>query len=143
MVIGGVVVAAGGLVGATLFRNKKRRTLSNYLARIDSTYNEFAVDREECRTRLDRLKSDVIEMLNKGKIDEGHFLMLDEKISEYMKDLIQATPKYKRTMNPSEGSGIEDTGDNAKTTGQIKYCSNCGAKLSLDEKVCKRCGTTQ
>ena len=46
-------------------------------------------------------------------------------------------------MNPSEGSGIEDTGDNAKTTGQIKYCSNCGAKLSLDEKVCKRCGTTQ
>lgn len=143
LVIGGVVIAAGGLVGATLFRNRKRRTLSNYLARIDSTYNEFAVDREECRTRLERLKTDVIEMLNKGRIDEGHFLMLDEKISEYMKDLIQATPKYKKALNSKEGGSIEDADGSKQTEGQIKYCSHCGAKLSLDEKVCKRCGTTQ
>lgn len=121
-----------------MFRNSKRRTLSNYLARIDSTYNEFAVDREECRTRLEELKSDVIGMLNKGKIDEGHFLMLDEKITEYLKDLIQATPKYKRA------SGAEDatagTGVRSGTVDQFKYCSNCGAKVSLDDKVCKQCG---
>ena len=140
LVVGGAAVAVAGIVGVALFRNKKRRTLSNYLAKIDSTYNEFAVDREECRTRLERLKSDVIEMLNKGRIDEGHFLMLDEKISEYMKDLIQATPKYKRTLGPAEGS-VEDVG--VQATGQIKYCSNCGAKLSVEDKVCKRCGTTQ
>ena len=140
LTIAGAAVAVAGLVGVALFRNKKRRTLSNYLAKIDSTYNEFAVDREECRTRLERLKSDVIEMLNKGKIDEGHFLMLDEKIGEYMKDLIQATPKYKRTLSPAE-SRVEDVGIQA--TGQIKYCSNCGAKLSVEDKVCKRCGTTQ
>jgi len=138
-----VIVAAGGLVGWTLFKNRKRRTLSNYLERIDSTYNEFAVDREECRTRLERLKSDVIDMLNKGKIDEGHFLMLDEKISEYLKDLIQATPKYKRTSSTEDVSEAGNVGGSTQTAGQIKYCSNCGAKLSLAEKVCKRCGTTQ
>jgi len=128
-------------MGATLFRSSKRRTLSSFLARIDSTYNEFAVDREECRTRLERLKSDVIEMLNKGKIDEGHFLMLDEKISEYMKELIQATPKYKRTTGTDDAiAGPSVSGTSAD---QFRYCSNCGAKLPLDEKVCKKCGATQ
>jgi len=128
-------------MGATLFRNNKRRTLSNYLARIDSTYNEFAVDREECRTRLETLKSDVIEMLNKGKIDEGYFLMLDEKISEYLKELIQASPKYKRTSGTVDD--VAGTAAPGSSVDQFRYCSNCGAKLSLDEKVCKKCGATQ
>jgi len=142
IVIAVIVVAVGGLIGATLFRNSKRRTLSNYLARIDSTFNEFAVDREECRTRLERLKSDVIEMLNKGKIDEGHFLMLDEKISEYMKELIQATPKYKRTTGTDNGIAAAPD-DRGTSVDQFRYCSNCGAKIPLDEKVCKKCGATQ
>ena len=97
---GGVVVAVGGVIGATFLRNRKRRTLSNFLTRIDSTYNEFAVDREACRTRLERLKRDVIEMFNEGKINEGHFLMLDEKISEYLKELMQATPKHAERRVP-------------------------------------------
>jgi len=124
-----------------VFRNSKRRTLSNYLARIDSTYNEFAVDREECRSQLERLKTDVIEMLNKGKIDEGHFLMLDEKITEYLKDLIQATPKYKRaSVTDDTTAAATDVRSGTATVDQLKYCSNCGAKVSLDDKVCKQCG---
>jgi ribosomal protein L40E/peptidoglycan hydrolase CwlO-like protein len=129
-VIGVAAVAAGGLSYATLFRNKKRHKLSSYLAKIDSTYNEFAVDREECRTQLERIKSDVLEMLNKRQIDEGHFLMLDEKISAYLNQLAQATPKYKHATTP-------------EAPVQIRYCRSCGAKLLPDEKVCRKCGTTQ
>lgn len=143
IVIGCAVVAAGGLTWSTLFRNRKRHTLSSYLAKIDSTYNEFAVDREECRTRLERIKSDVIEMLNKRQIDEGHFLMLDEKISEYQKQLMQATPKYRRSSASDDSSGAGSASGSAQATSQIRYCRKCGAKLLSDEKVCKKCGTTQ
>ena len=120
-----------------MFKNRKRGALSSYLERIDSTYNEYAVDREECRTRLERLKRDVIELLNKGKIDEGHFLMLDEKITQYLKDLTLASPKYKRT--------VMDNGPPTETnvSQENRFCSNCGAKLSREDKVCKKCGTTQ
>ena len=96
-----------------MFRNRKRttRTLSSYLAKIDSTYNQYAVDREECRSQLEQLKRDAIEMLNKGKIEEGHFLMLDDKITQYLKDLTQATTKPERTP------GTDDTKER-KTTNQ-------------------------
>ena len=141
LALGAIVVVVGGLIGVKFLGNRKRRTLSNYLTRIDSTYNEFAVDREDCRTRLERLKRDAIEMLNEGKIDEGHFLMLDEKISEYLKELTKGAPKYKRATSaddhpPSEGSSMQGTS-------KVRYCSNCGAKMSSDDKVCKRCGTAQ
>ena len=131
-----------GLIGATLFRKRKGRldvrTLSSYLEKIDSTYNEFAVDREECRARLERLKRDVIEMLNKGTIDEGHFLMLDEKITAYLKDLSIAT-KHKR----GEVDAETHAGQNSVPIQESKFCSNCGAKMLLEDKVCKKCGTTQ
>jgi ribosomal protein L40E len=141
-VVGIAVVVVIGLLFATMFRNKKRHTLSSTLAKIDSTYNEFAVDREECRTRLEKIKTDVIEMLNKHQIDEGHFLMLDEKISEYQKQLEQATPKYKRTPPSKDGESASEVAS-TQAADQTKYCRNCGAKLAIDEKVCKKCGTTQ
>lgn len=144
LVLAGVTVAVGALVGATLLRNRKRRALSNFLTRIDSTYNEFAVDRQECRTRLERLKRDAIEMLNEGKIEEGHFLMLDEKISEYLEKTTQATSKSKRPLGAEDDRiPAVDAGGATQTATQIKYCNNCGAKLSLDETVCKRCGVAQ
>ena len=142
-VIGVAVVAAGGLGWATLFRNKKRHALSSFLTKIDSTYNEFAVDREDCRTRLEQIKKDVVEMLNKRQIDEGHFLMLDEKISQYQKELNEATPKY-RHPSASEVSGTGSASvSGGKSPGQIRNCGNCGATLLSDEKVCKQCGAAQ
>jgi len=116
------------LIGVFLFKKGKRSALSSYLTKIDSTYNQYAVDRIECRTQLERLKSDAIEMLKKGKIDEGHFLMLDEKITQYLKDLTQTTAKERL-------SGT--SGDQA----EAMFCKNCGAKLASDEKLCRKCGT--
>jgi hypothetical protein len=108
-----VVVIVGGALGGGLFlrtRSSATHTLSSYLAKIDSTYNQYAVDREECRIQLEQLKRDAIEMLNERKIEEGHFLMLDEKITEYLKDLTQASGKTERP------SGAESSGDNKPTS---------------------------
>jgi len=109
LVVGVAIIAGGGLTGGLLVRSRRRstttRALSSYLEKIDSTYNEYAVDREECRTRLEKLKRDAIDMLNSGKLEEGHFLMLDEKISEYLKDLTQATAKQKPGTGDSGESG--------------------------------------
>jgi hypothetical protein len=111
LVVGVAIIAGGGLTGGLLVRNRRQarstttRALSSYLEKIDSTYNEYAVDREECRTRLEKLKRDAIEMLNSGKLEEGHFLMLDEKISEYLKDLTQTAAKQKPK------SGTDETGE--------------------------------
>jgi len=111
-----------------MFKNRERHALSSYLTRIDATYNQYAVDRIECRSQLERLKSDAIEMLKTGKIDEGHFLMLDEKISQYLKDITNTTAKERL-------SGT--SGDQAEAT----FCKNCGARLASEETLCRKCGT--
>ena len=108
-----------------MFKNRKRSALSSYLTKIDSTYNRYAVDRIECRNQLERLKSDAIEMLKSGKIDEGHFLMLDEKISQYLKDLKETTAKERLSGTSSEAT----------------FCRNCGARLGSEETLCRKCGT--
>ncbi len=111
-----------------MFKNRKRGALSSYLTKIDSTYNQYAVDRIECRTQLERLKSDAIEMLKTGKIDEGHFLMLDEKITQYLKDLTQTTAK-----EPLSGTSSDQA--------EAAFCKNCGARLAPEETLCRKCGT--
>ena len=109
-----------------MFRNRKRHALSSYLTKIDSTYNQYAVDREECRSQLELLKRDAIEMLKNRKIDEGHFLMLDEKISQYLKDL--TTAKQRTSVDKAESD-------------EATFCKNCGTRLAYDEKLCRKCGT--
>jgi len=101
LVIGVAIVGVGGVIGGLMFRSRKptTHTLSSYLEKIDSTFNQYAVDREECKSRLEQLKRDAIEMLNKGKLEEGYFLMLDEKITQYLKDLGQVTPKREGTSD--------------------------------------------
>ena len=108
LIVGVVVIGGGAFAGVMLLRTRKSgtSTLSSYLAKIDSTYNQYAVDREECRIQLEQLKRDAIEMLDKRKIEEGHFLMLDEKITQYLKDLTQASAKPERT------AGTDDTREN-------------------------------
>ncbi len=57
------------------------------MTKIDSTYNEYASNREECKSQLGHMKDDVLQMLKKGKIDETHFAILDGRITQYVKDL--------------------------------------------------------
>lgn len=83
----GAVATAGSVILGWFFTTRKRRFLSGYLTKIDSTYNNYAVNREECKGRLNQMKDDVAEMLKKGKIDVSHFGVLEGKISQYLRDL--------------------------------------------------------
>ncbi len=86
----GIAGAAGtGVAGFAgwFFKTKKRRFVSTYLMKVDSTYNEFFMNREECKKRLSEMKQQSIELLRKGKIDEPHFTLVDNKLTQYLKDL--------------------------------------------------------
>jgi hypothetical protein len=80
------LLSGSGVVG-WVFSTRKRRYVTAYLSRIDTTYNEFAVDREECKSRLKQMQADIIQQLKKGKIDETHFSILDGKITGYLNEL--------------------------------------------------------
>lgn len=129
--VGGVALSGGGLIVGIYHKNRKRRTLSSYLTKIDSTYNQYAINREDCRTRLEQLKHEIIQLLNKGKIDESHFELLDEKIKDYLIDLSQKTDRMIHEIKPSEGPA------------KGKFCSECGTHLSHEDKICHSCGSAQ
>lgn len=86
-------VAGGGVAAVVvpalgwLFKTRKRRFVSGYLTRVDSVYNEYFMNREECRKRLVQMKDEIVQLLKKGKIDEPHFTIIDSKLERYMKDL--------------------------------------------------------
>ncbi|MGO9644573.1 MAG: hypothetical protein ACLPY5_07475 [Candidatus Bathyarchaeia archaeon] len=131
------LVPMGGAVATYYLRGRKRRTVSSYLSRIDSTYNEYAMDREDCKTRLEQLKHEIIQLLNKGKIDESHFEMLDEKIKDYLLDLVQETQNISKEVPKSSTAQPPIQKINRK------YCAECGTQLSLENKTCHSCGSVQ
>jgi len=131
------LVPMAGAVATYYLRGRKRRTVSSYLSKIDSTYNEYAMDREDCKTRLEQLKHEIIQLLNKGKIDESHFEMLDEKIKDYLLELVQDTQNIAREASKSS------TAQPPIQKANRKYCAECGTQLSLEEKTCHSCGSAQ
>ena len=68
-------------------KTRKRRLVSGYLIKIDSTYNDYSMNREECKRRLSQTRADAIQQLKKGKFDEPHFALIENKITGYLKDL--------------------------------------------------------
>ena len=86
-IAGGGAAAVGAPLMGWMFKTRKRRFVSGYLTKIDSTYNEYFMNREECRKRLVHMKDEIVQLLKKGKIDEPHFTIIDSKLERYMKDL--------------------------------------------------------
>jgi len=135
--VGGIGLSGGGLIIGIYHKNRKRRTLSSYLTKIDSTYNQYAVNREDCKTHLEQLKREIIQLLNKGKIDESHFELLDEKIKDYLLALAEETQKIAREgFKPSTAPPLNQHMNR-------KYCAECGAQLSVEDKTCHSCGSAQ
>lgn len=83
----GAAATGGSVVLGWLFKTRKRRFLTGYMAKIDSTFNEYAVNKDECQTRLEKMRTDIVHMLKTGKIDESHFTILEDKITHYLKEL--------------------------------------------------------
>jgi len=86
-IAGGGAAAAGAPLIGWMFKTRKRRFVSGYLTKIDSTYNEYSMNREECRKRLTQMKDEAVQLLKKGKVDEPHFTIIDNKLTQYLKDL--------------------------------------------------------
>ena len=85
--MGGAAVTGGSVLLGWLFKTRKRRFLSSYLTRIDATYNEYYANQEECKDKLARMKEEVLKLLKTGKIDEGQFSVLDNKITQRLKEI--------------------------------------------------------
>jgi len=134
--LGGLTSLLGGsgIVG-WFFKTRKRRFVSAYLAKIDSTYNVYALNREECKSRLKQMKNDILQMFKKGRIDENHFEMLDTKITDYLRDLVSTSDEHavapKVSISPPSTSHQDKSG----------FCANCGAHLSNEDKICHNCGS--
>jgi len=84
---GGGAAAVGAPAMGWMFKTRKRRFVSGYLTKIDFTYNEYFMNREECRKRLTQMKDEAVQLLKKGKVDEPHFTIIDNKLTQYLKDL--------------------------------------------------------
>lgn len=85
--IGGVAATAGAALFGWFFKTRSRRFIGSYLNKIDLTYNQYAVNRVECKKQLEHMKEEIVQLLKKGKLDETQFVLLDNKISEHLKAL--------------------------------------------------------
>jgi hypothetical protein len=88
--IAGAAATAGAGFFGWFLKTRKRRFVSSYLMKIDSTYNEYSMDREECKKRLTDMKNEIIQLLKKGKLDEPHFKLADDKLTQYLQNLEQS-----------------------------------------------------
>jgi hypothetical protein len=74
------------LIGFLSIR-RKRGKLRQYFERIDDTFNEYKKERQECEKELIMLREDLKGEVKKGKLEESHFLILDKKIDDYIREM--------------------------------------------------------
>jgi hypothetical protein len=90
--IGTGAAAAGAIVTVPGFlrARKQSKFMSVYLLEIHTKYNELKKTKPTDKTKseyldfLDTLRCDIIYLLQKGNINENHFKMLDDRITEYL-----------------------------------------------------------
>ncbi|UCD38211.1 MAG: Ig-like domain-containing protein [Fidelibacterota bacterium] len=66
---------------------KKRGRLAEYLEQIEETYDEYKHDYDTCYRELISLRDKIKIEVKQGNLEEGHFLILDKKIDDYIRDL--------------------------------------------------------
>lgn len=80
----GVIIAATGFTFAT---RRKQKSISKYMNQIDDTYTEYKMKAKRCEAELYRLKDMVDDELKTGKIDDGAYQVLINRIENYMVDI--------------------------------------------------------
>ena len=85
--LAGAALPVVGVISGYLFKTRRRWTLSSYLSKIESTYKLHADNPTECMAQLEELKHEIIALLSKGKIEDSHFELLDQKIQYYLNQL--------------------------------------------------------
>ena len=79
-----VLVAISGFTFAT---KRKQKSIAKYINQIDDTYSEYKMKAKRCEAELYRLKDIVDDQLKSGKIDEGAYQLLLNRIEGYMIDV--------------------------------------------------------
>jgi YVTN family beta-propeller protein len=88
------VFAIGGVVGATsvflgwYYKYGQRRYVNRYLTRIQSTYDTLhEKDKQRCILQLLSIRRELIYLYKKGSLSDSHYNILDNKTSDYIKNV--------------------------------------------------------
>jgi YVTN family beta-propeller protein len=88
------VFAIGGVVGATsvflgwYYKYGQRRYVNRYLTRIQSTYDTLhEKDKQQCILQLLNIRRELIFLYKKGSLSDSHYNILDNKTSDYIKNV--------------------------------------------------------
>jgi hypothetical protein len=76
-----------GITGYSFATRRKQRSISKYMTQIDNTYSEFKMKSKRCEAELYRLRDIVDEELKSGKLDEGAYQLLMNRIEGYMVEI--------------------------------------------------------
>jgi len=84
--VGGVAATGAGIAGYH-FKTRKRRFVTNYLKKIESTSENESLGSEERKVQLNKMRDEIVRLLEDGKIDESHFTALDGRLTERLRNL--------------------------------------------------------
>jgi len=80
----GILALLLAATGFTFAAKRKQRSIAKYINEIDNTYSEFKMKSKRCEAELYRLRDIVDEQLKNGKLDEGAYQLLMNRIEGYM-----------------------------------------------------------
>ncbi len=83
--IAGAAATAGSIMIGWILKTRKRRFMSVYLRKIDAVYDQSSFNLEESKRQLVKMKEEILDLMQKGKIDESQFSVLDAKLERHSK----------------------------------------------------------
>jgi hypothetical protein len=66
-----------------IYGKRQINYVSKYMTNITSTYDSLHQNKFECEKSLENIRRQVAETFSKGKLNESHYKILNEKIDEY------------------------------------------------------------
>lgn len=91
------IVVSGAAAGYTYYRMRERRkTLSDYVRAVESTYAAHKSNPAEGRPKLVALRAEIRTRHEKGRIEDAQFLELDKRLASYVARLrvLDATARF-------------------------------------------------
>jgi hypothetical protein len=110
------------------------------LDKIDETYETHKDNFDECESELKKLRDTIKSEVKEGKIEENHFLILNSRIREHIKDLRAAKKEVDAESEKTEPEPKYSKCPKCQERFEIPYsekprlkimCPECNAKGSI------------
>lgn len=85
-----ILSGVAAITGFSLTNHNRKRAISKYMEKIDSTFANFKWQSKQCESELYSLKSELEDSLKKGKVDESLYELLTKRIDKYLKEIQDA-----------------------------------------------------